>query len=296
MKHILNFLKGFLVGIANVIPGVSGGTLAIICGVYEKLISILSNIVKGIKENFLFLIFFILGSAIAIVVGSIVIPLGLEKAPLITILFFAGLIVGGIPMLWQKIKGKKFSVINLIVFVITFGLVIGLSFVTPNSDSVSFTDMNFVKVLLVFLVGIIAAATMIIPGISGSLILMLLGYYEPILRAIKELVTFTNIGNNLLVLIPFGIGCIVGIIFIAKLLKFLLNKFEVTTYYGIIGFVLASIFSIFYKSYQDIASVFLSLEMWLNAIHIILGIILFAVGTIFTYKLSLIDAKQQIIE
>ncbi len=294
MKHILNFLKGFLVGIANVIPGVSGGTLAIICGVYEKLISILSNIIKGVKENFLFLLFFILGAAIAIIVGSILIPLGLEKVPLITILFFAGLIVGGLPMLWQKIKGQKFSILNLLILLITFGLVIGLSFVTPNADSISFAHMNFTKIVLVFLVGIVAAATMIIPGISGSLVLMLLGYYEPILGAIKELVTFTNVGNNLLALIPFGIGCIVGIIFIAKLLKFLLNKFEVATYYGIIGFVLASIFSIFYKSASDIAKVFESLDMLVNIIHIVVGIILFALGTIFTYRLALIDTKTEI--
>ena len=91
----------------------------------------------------------------------------------------------------------------MLILLITFGLVIGLSFVTPNADSISFAHMNFTKIVLVFLVGIVAAATMIIPGISGSLVLMLLGYYEPILGAIKELVTFTNVGNNLLVLIPF---------------------------------------------------------------------------------------------
>lgn len=289
MKHLFNFLKGFLVGIANVIPGVSGGTLAIICGVYEKLIGILSNIIKGIKENFLFIVFFGIGAVISVVAGSVIIPIGLEKAPLITILLFAGLVVGGIPMLMKKIIGKKFSIVNVLIFLITFTLVILFSVLTPQGKSVSFENLNAVKILLVFLVGIVAAATMIIPGISGSLVLMLLGYYEPILNSIKELVTFTNVGNNLLVLFPFAFGCIVGIIFIAKILQFLLKNFETQSYYGIIGFVLASIFSIFYKSAPDIASVFTSAKLYVNVLHIIIGAILFIGGGILTYKISKID-------
>lgn len=292
MKHLINFLKGFLVGIANVIPGVSGGTLAIICGVYEKIIGILSNLIKGIKENFWFLVCFVLGAVVSVVIGSIVIPLGLEKAPLITILLFAGLIIGGIPVLFRKIKGTKFSLINGLIFILTFGLVIVFSLLTPQSTSVSFINLDILDIILLFLVGVVAAATMIIPGISGSLVLMLLGYYEPILNSIKELFTFTNIGTNLLVLFPFAFGCLIGIIFIAKILEYLLKHFEVQTYYGIIGFVLASLFSIFYKSAPDITMVFQTLNLGINILHIVIGIGVFIGGAIFTYRLSLIDTQN----
>lgn len=288
----MNFLKGFLVGIANVIPGVSGGTLAIICGVYEKIIGILSNIVKGIKDNFWFLIFFILGAVVSVVIGSIVIPIGLEKAPLVTILLFAGLIIGGIPLLIKKLKGTKFSFTNIIIFLCTFTLVILFSVLTPQSRSVNLTELNFGTVILVFLVGVIAAATMIIPGISGSLVLMLLGYYEPILKAIKEVVTFTNVVNNLLILFPFAIGCFIGIIFIAKVLEYLLKNYEIQTYYGIIGFVLASLFSIFYKAAPDISLVFQSVRIWTNVLHIVFGVLLFLVGGLFTYRLSSFEVDE----
>ena len=109
MKNIILIIKGFFMGIANVIPGVSGGTIAIILGIYEEFISRISNLFKDLKKNLLFLIPIGIGMGLAIVTTSKLVSYSYDKFPLPTILFFVGLVFGGIPMLIQNVKGKKES-------------------------------------------------------------------------------------------------------------------------------------------------------------------------------------------
>lgn len=278
IEQIKLAVKGFIIGVANIIPGVSGGTLAITLGIYEKLIGIISHFFKNIKENIKFLLPIIIGAVLSILILSNVISYSLEEFPLPTTLLFIGLILGGLPMLFGKIKKgpKKGRQINLLIFLITFSIVAIFGFMNTGNAAVDLSNLNLIDYILLFIVGMIAAATMIIPGISGSFMLMLLGYYKPIIDTIKTLSNFNDIGHCLTILIPFGIGVVVGIVLIAKIIEILLEKFPIKTYYGIIGFVLASIITIFIPLTKVAVTV----------PSVIVGIILLLLGGVVAYKLG----------
>ena len=270
-------IKGFIVGIANVIPGVSGGTLAIIVGIYEKLINILSCFWKNIKENLKFLIPVFLGVGISLIAGSFVIDLCLEYFPIVTMMFFIGLIIGGIPFIYIKVH-KKYSFVNVSIFIIIAAIVILISLLTIDRE-VSLSKLDFLLVIRLIGVGMIAAGTMIIPGISGSLVLMNLGYYEEIIQAVKNLTDIHQMGHSICILLPFGIGVIFGLVLIARLIKWLLGKFPVQSYFGILAFILASIVCIAIK--MDFKSV--------HAGEIILGVLFLIIGAFITFILGRYD-------
>lgn len=279
MKNIVLGIKGFFIGLANIIPGVSGGTLALTLGIYEQLIGCISHIFKNLKENIKFLLPIVIGAIISIITLSHVISFSLENYVLPTILFFIGAILGGLPMLLKKVKGSKLSISNLLVFLVTFSMIILLLFL--NSDNVvSFENMHIGNYILLFIVGIITSATMVIPGVSGSAVLMTIGYYKPVIDVIKDITNFSNLANNLMILIPFGIGVVIGILLIAKLLEFLFKNYEVKTYYGVLGFIISSIFAIIYQNLIINSSFVFTIS------SLIIGIILFILGFLIAYKLG----------
>ena len=273
---IILVLKGMIIGVANIIPGVSGGTLMITLGLYEEIISTISHFFKNWKKNLKFIIPLAIGMGLAILLLSKVIKLCLGKYPFPTTFFFFGLVLGGIPLLWHKAKASKKRISNWIVFFITFAIVLLFAFLKNGSYEVSLNSLNIFGYLNLFIVGIISAATMVIPGISGSLVLMLLGYYEPINNTISNLTNFSLLGNNLLILIPFGLGIVVGIVLIAKLIEYLLKRYPTKTYYGVLGFVLASLVAII-KPVLILAP---------NIIEVIIAVILLTIGSIIAYKLG----------
>lgn len=276
MKEKLTLaIKGFLIGVANIIPGVSGGTLAITLGIYEKLIGAISHFFKNLKENIKFIIPIGIGAVLSILLLSRVISFCLDKYTLATILFFIGLILGGIPLLNKKIKGHYKNVSNIIIFLLSFGFVISLS-ILKGENVVSFENMQVINYIMLFLVGVVAAATMIIPGVSGSFVLMLLGYYKPIVDTIGDLTKFNNIWQDMMILVPFGIGVLVGIVAISKLLEFLFKKYEVKTYFGVMGFIMASIITIFTGAEGLVFSV----------PQLLIGLILLGIGFAAAYKLG----------
>lgn len=271
-KTIVLGIKGFLIGVSNIIPGVSGGTLAITLGIYEKLINTISHFFKNIKENLKFIIPIGIGMVLSILLLSKVINFCLDKYTLATILFFIGLILGGVPLLNKKIKGHYKNISNIIIFLLTFSFIIILS-ILRGEGKVSFDELNILGYIKIFLVGIVAAATMIIPGVSGSFVLMLLGYYKPIIDTISNLTS--NLGNNILILLPFGLGILMGIVVIAKILEYLFKKFEIKTYFGVLGFVMASIITIFMSS-----------NITFSILQFLIGIVLLIIGFIIAYKLG----------
>lgn len=276
MKEKLTLaIKGFLIGVANIIPGVSGGTLAITLGIYEKLIGAISHFFKNLKENIKFIIPIGIGAVLSILLLSRVISFCLDKYTLATILFFIGLILGGIPLLNKKIKGHYKNVSNIIIFLLSFGFVVALS-ILKGENVVSFENMQVINYIMLFLVGVVAAATMIIPGVSGSFVLMLLGYYKPIVDTIGDLTKFNNIWQDMMILVPFGIGVLVGIVAISKLLEFLFKKYEVKTYFGVMGFIMASIITIFTGAEGLVFSV----------PQLLIGLILLGIGFAAAYKLG----------
>jgi len=284
IKNIILFIKGFIMGIANIIPGVSGGTLAIILGIYEDFISALSHFFKNFKKNLIFILPVGLGMLAAIATMSNVIDYSLHKFTLATVMFFVGLVLGGIPLLLNKVKGKKDSKVfaNIIAFIITFSIVIFMAvakLIFSTDFSISFAHLSIISLILIFLVGILAAGTMVIPGVSGSLVLMLIGYYEPVIKTIKSLVHFDNVAHNGLIILIFGLGIIVGIVGIARLFEYLFKKHETVTYYGVLGFIFASVIAI-------PVSTFTSISLTFKVLELVIGLVFLLIGTVIAYKLG----------
>ena len=237
---LILFIKGFILGVANVIPGVSGGTLAVSLGLYERVLECVTTLFKKFKENLTFIMPIALGIGVAILSTSKLVTYALTNFKAQTIFLFVGLIFGGISLIMKKVNGQK-SFFNICVLCIVFIFVLGLNFVKTDTFSISFTNMNIIDYVLLALVGFIASSAMVIPGISGSFVLMVFGYYEKIMATISHLTTFKNIGQDLIIITVFGIGVLLGILFMAKLITKLIEKNEVRTYFAIMGFVLSSI-------------------------------------------------------
>lgn len=283
-ENIFLVIKGFIMGIANVIPGVSGGTLALTLGIYERLIKAISHFLSNLKENIKFLLPLAIGMGLSIITMSNVIDYSFKNFPLPTTLFFMGLVIGGVPILYKRVKGKKESkkVSSYVIAAITFVFVITLALSEQLFNinlTANLTNMNMFEYILLFLVGIVAAATMVIPGVSGSLVLMLLGYYYPILELVTEITKFNNLLTNIITGGVFGLGILVGIVGVSKLIEFLLEKYEVKTYFGVLGFILSSIIAIPIAALVGRTGIF--------AIpHVIAAVIFLALGIVIGYKLG----------
>ena len=284
-ENIILGVKGFIMGIANIIPGVSGGTLALTLGIYERFIGAISHFFSNLKENIKFLLPIAIGLCLAILSMSRVIDYSYEHFPIPTTLFFVGLVIGGIPMLYHKVKGKKEGkqISSWIILLMTFSLVIVMAFANQlfgTTAKVNLSGLDLWGYIILFFVGMIAAATMVIPGVSGSLVLMLLGYYYPILKVVKSLTKFENLGENIMIAGIFGIGVLIGIVLISKIIEFLLKKFETKTYYGVLGFIFASILAIPISTYNEVENLVFSVP------QILIGIIFMAIGGLIAYKLG----------
>ena len=270
-------------GIANVIPGVSGGTIALIVGIYEDFINAISHFFANFKKNIKFLVPVFIGMGLSILLLSKVIDYSYDHFPIAVTLFFMGLVVGGVPLIKKNIDNTKDKdkPLNYILAIMTFIFVIFFALapvIFKTDGEVSFDNMNAISYLLVFLVGVVAAATMVIPGISGSLVLMLLGYYYPVIALIKDITKFDI--HGLIILGVFGIGILVGIIFISKVLEYLFNNYKKSTYYVVLGFIIASIIAIPISTIINVSNISF------NIIEVIIGIILLVGGTFISYYLG----------
>ena len=276
---IVEIFKGVIIGIANIIPGVSGGTLALSMGIYDKIIFAITHIFKEFKKSVKILVPLVIGAGIEIGILSIVIEWLFDKCPFQTNMLFIGLILGGLPMLFQKVRKEKIDIKEILAFTIFFLIVILSSiFGEKNYGDViiTFTLSNCIKL---FIVGIIASATMVIPGVSGTMILMLMGYYNPILSRINQVIKlavkfeFTKMIEEMLVLIPFGIGVIAGTFALAKVIEFVFEKYSVLSYFAIIGLIVAS----------PIAIIMMNGMSNLSIVSLITGVLSLGIG-LFTTK------------
>ncbi len=276
LENLILILKGFILGIANIIPGVSGGTLAMTMGIYEDIIKSISSILKTPKKSLKLLLYLGIGAALSILILSKLLNYTLTNYAFATTLFFIGLIVGGFPLLLKKAKGHKVSLGYLLSFLSTTSLVIILRLLQTSENTVSLNNISLFTIIILLLVGMLAASTMVIPGVSGSFVLMLIGFYKPILNTISNITKFNLLGHNLLILVPFGIGVLLGIVLTAKLIEYLLKKYEIYTYYGIYGFILASILVLILNVYNKATGI----------PEVVIGILLVLLGTFIGYKLG----------
>lgn len=279
---VKNLLKGMVMGIANIIPGVSGGTMAVSMGIYDKLIHCVTHLFKEFKESMKFLIPIFLGIGIALVGLSFIIEPAFAYFPLQTNCLFIGLIVGGLPAVWQKVKGKGVKVSYIIPFVVFFGVVVGLAAIGEKEGAAADLSFSLWSVIKLFVVGVIASATMVIPGVSGSMMMLLMGYYNPIVSTIKNFVTalasfdMAGILEACGVLVPMGLGIVVGIFAIAKLIEIIFEKFPIQAFWAIIGLIVASPIAIFLLG--DVGAI--------TVVGVLTSIVTFAVGFLVAVKLG----------
>ena len=243
LNWILDVLRGAVMGIANIIPGVSGGTMAVSMGIYDRMIYAVNNIVKKFKESLKTLLPIVIGMLIGLFAFAALIGhlLGTDSSTipltrLPTNFAFIGLILGGLPAIYKRVNIKKAGVPGLILFIVFFAIVVVLPLLTaPEARKV---DHSFPVMLLMVGLGAIASAAMVIPGISGSMIIMLLGYYDSVINAMNEL--RAGDFSAAAILIPYLLGLLIGIVFIAKLMNFLLKKHTAMTFAAIFGLVIGS--------------------------------------------------------
>ena len=275
-------LQGMVVGIANIIPGVSGGTMMVAMGLYDKLIHAITHLKSEFKESMKLLIPIFIWAGLAIVTLARLFEFLLERYPIPTNFAFCGLIAGSLPFIFKKVKGHTVSIGKIIAFLIFFAVVVLMAAMGETSGNAADVSFGLVNVIKLLLVGIIAAATMVIPGVSGSMMLMLLGYYDTILKSINQfidaLIAFDMQGLLVQcgVLVPFGIGVVLGIFLIAKLIEFIFSKAEIHAYYAIIGLIIASPIAILLKTDWSGFSV----------MTLIVGIVTFVAGWFVASKLG----------
>ncbi|RRC93124.1 DUF368 domain-containing protein [Erysipelotrichaceae bacterium OH741_COT-311] len=246
----MNVLKyvvfGIIIGVSNVIPGVSGGTMAIILNIYDKLMELVTLNISVIKKNLSFIIPLLLGVAVGIVGFSKLMKLSLQYYPTQTFFCFIGIVLGSLPLILHKAKQhESIQTKGYIAFICALGIMIALSFTNGDKESakelIKYTSLNVTSFIVIFLSMAIAAATMIVPGISGSLILIIIGTYGTIYGYI--IAEF-----YIPLLIPAGLGAVFGLIGGAKLIKYMLHKYHQLTYCIILGLLIGSLFELYKQS------------------------------------------------
>jgi putative membrane protein len=245
MSHFFNFLKGIIVGIALVL-GMSGGTMAIILGIYDKIINAVGKFFKNIRENLLFLLFMGLGAGAGILLFSNIVTFALEHARHATIFLFLGIIAGGFPPLLDKagirVSGEEDGGIkakDVALFLLGAAIVMAMS-----SSKTAVIDLasseGIVNMVFMLFAGFVSAIALVLPGISGSFFLLTIGLYDITMEAINEL--------NFSYLIPFAAGIALGTILTVKAVENLLRKYPRGTYSIILGFVIGSMIQIFMEN------------------------------------------------
>lgn len=259
-EFIILIIKGFFIGIGKIIPGVSGAMLAITLGVYEKGLKIISNVFKNIKDNIKFILPIGLGFVLGILLFSKIIVRLLEQYYLPTMLLFIGLILGGIPNIKKEVNLK--NKVNIIYFILTLFIIIPLSFLKQDNTA----TYNF---YIIILMGFVEAISMIVPGLSGTALLMTLGYYEIIMNAFSMI--------DIKVLFPFVIGIVIGAIIISKIINYLFKKHREKTNVVIYGLAVSSVVILLMQT----------LSNNYNIVEIIISLVLLIVG----YNVSKIMEK-----
>lgn len=264
MSILGNFIKGIAISISQIIPGVSGGTIAIILGIYDKLIHAVNNIVKDFKNQYRILLEVGLGAIVGIFLFSNIVKGLITDYPIAVGYLFIGVIIGGAPLMYKKASIGGIQSKSWIYFVV--GLISVLLMTGEfNDTSVTIVSLTFLRFIWLFVGGVVIAVALILPGISGSFMLLVLGLYNTVITAVTDF--------NIAILIPIALGGIIGALISAKGIETLLNKYPEQTYMLIFGFVLGSVYGIF-PGFE-------------GGLEALIGVVLAIAGFIGIYKVSI---------
>jgi putative membrane protein len=306
-QPILTALKGMAMGMAEVIPGVSGGTIAFITGIYEKLIDSIKafgpELIRGFRDggirgclaavNAPFLLFLLIGMAIGMVVGVFGVSHVLENYPPLLWAFFFGLIIASVIYLGRQVKPWRWQEWLLVVLgaVIAFGI----TQISPAEGSDALP--------MVFFAGVIAISALILPGISGSFILLIMGMYTVVIPAVKRVLETQN-SDDLLLVGVFAVGCLIGLFSFSRVLSWLFHHYHNSTLVLLTGFMVGSLNKIWpwrnvlqYRTNSKGEEVpFLEANVWPGQYDgepmLIGAILLFVIGFVVVFALERLGTKK----
>ena len=313
-------VAGLAIGAGAAIPGVSGAAIAVIFHVYEDIIGAVNNFRKRFGWAIKVLIPILLGILIAVCVCIVLFSYAFEYLMFVLICVFAGFLLGSFPGITDEVKGEKintkygFLIGAGALFVIILGVlnvIIGLNGFTV--DNLFDPQPVWWLYLVLIPVGAVAAVALTVPGLSGSLILLILGFYRPLVDNVKDWASemikhgdFSHTGPLFGVLGCFAVGCLIGVVVVSKIMNILLKKWRKETFFAIIGFIAGSIFVLFFNSnivsyYRVWGDASLGeafkihpvLPMWLE---IIIGILVLALCAFLSYRLVVAQRKRAEIE
>jgi len=227
--------KGMLIGSTMLIPGVSGGSMAIILGIYDRLVAAVSSFTQNVKENIAFLLMFAVSAGIGMFLLAKPILVLWEMYPKAMGFFFVGAVAGGIPAIYKEAGIEKIKW-RYVAYVL-FGLLIVAAMSMAGTEEVSGLAGGQLSAVYLFLTGILIAAALVLPGISVSFLLLFMGLYNELMRAISEL--------DILFLLPMGFGILLGVVLVTKALETAMKKYPQVTYLTILGFVIGSLIEVF---------------------------------------------------
>jgi putative membrane protein len=292
--RLIELIKGTAIGIANIIPGFSGGTMAVVFGLYEKLIYAFSHFfetpIKIIKEMWVILLGVILGFGVAVFGITIL----LDAYPIPTILLFVGLVLGSLPKIQKRANLLSDEKAPKVALIFGVAVLVALTFIPFTGNGQSTLTTAFVIGL--FFIGALGSASMVIPGVSGSLIFLVFGYYDYILELASDFMSgvlsidFSLIGSTIGYVLIFGVGVILGIVLIAKLIEKLMITHKTIIYGFIVGLLLASPLAIIVNLYKEYPNEIdeSTFGVWT------IGIILAFLGTGISYYFGTKDSPEDI--
>ncbi|MFA6780843.1 MAG: DUF368 domain-containing protein [Bacilli bacterium] len=246
----VDLIKGLVIGVAFIIPGVSGGTMAVLLNLYDKIINSINNLTKKFVASLKILLPIILGAILAILICWYPFKLAFEHIMIVMVTLFAGFILGGMPGVFDEIKGKKVKPIYIIVMLIAivFAVALGALSVLFEFNIQSLYDSRpWWLYILILLAGIVSSLALVVPGVSGSMIMIVLGFYTPTLNLIDNFLAWTDVWASISILATLAIGVILGIILASKAMAALLRRFRTGTFYAIIGIIIGSLVAIYYN-------------------------------------------------
>ena len=284
----LDVLKGLGIGVAFIIPGFSGGSVAAILGIYEKLVGAVADIAKNFKKSILTLLPIGIGMVAGILALLFPLSISLAAYPFPTVSLFVGLAIGGLPSITDKLSGKK-RLFHLPAFLIPFISALALSFL-PISSDVNLFNLDFGGYVILFVIGIIGASALVIPGISGSMLLLIFGYYNPIVDlAANHLLKGKDIAISFAVLGCTVLGIVFGFFLISVLMKLLLTKYPKGTYFAILGFILGSVPTIFISTAKEAGYTISTLPK--SPVYWIVSALMLALGLFISLLLVYLSKK-----
>lgn len=292
MNHLLKVIKGSLVGLGSILPGISGSMVATILNIYQDLIVALNQFTKHPIKAILSVWQYILGVGLGYVIGFLFIKTFFENFPIPFTLLFIGFILGSIPSVTKETRGKKKNWHHLVTMALAIVFMVLFLFVQEASASAS----NWTYYLVIFVIGFITAASLITPGLSAATLLMALGYFHLLIGLVDDVaqavitLDFSGVASVMPMLLILALGVLVGMIVMGKLMYQILIHYRLHFYMAILGIIIISPFNILFEL-QSSTEQNVFQTHWL---HWVIGGILCIGGFILTYVLSTKDIVKEV--